>query len=169
MYHLELRQFPHNFCRFNLSEAELWRAVLDAWSHQRTLELGGRHWDPRQASLTVIEGPRLSVQELAMGRGWRNAQRQGTDVTATLLASANAGDGAATRGSSALAPAGPHAGAGATSAPEEASALSLATQLLALLGDEPVPLLRAWQLALERHPDRTPSQCLELAEDFVRR
>jgi hypothetical protein len=44
----------------------------------------------------------------------------------------------------------------------------LAGDLLALLGDDPAPLLRAWQLALERHPDRTPSECLALAEDLLR-
>lgn len=145
MFHVELRQFPHNFCRFNLSEQELRAAVLDAWVRQEWLEFGERRWDPHQASLTVLEGPQLSMQELSMGRGWRNARRSGSDVTEQMLASARA----------------PASDAADTDSP--------AAALVALLGDDPLALMRAWQLALERHPDRTPSQCLALAEDLVRR
>lgn len=152
MYHIELRQFPHNFCRFNMDEAGLRRTLLDAWSRGESVELGERHWDPRQASLTVLDGPRLEVQELAMGRGWRNAQRCSSDVTASLLGAA---PGAAASG-------------GPTGTSASAVAESLAGQLQSLLGDDSVALLRAWQLALERHPDRSPSQCLALAEGFVR-
>ncbi|HEX3693656.1 MAG TPA: hypothetical protein VHU13_09950 [Solirubrobacteraceae bacterium] len=171
MYHLELRQFPHNFCRFNLSKADLLSTVLDAWSRRLPLELGERRWDPDQASLTILEGPQLAAHELSMGRGWRNAQRQGRDVTATLLAGAraNAIEVAAEQGLPAAASTGARGGTGASGTPEDPAVRSLAVELLALLGDEPEPLLRAWQLALQRHPDRSPSQCLELAEDFVRR
>jgi hypothetical protein len=45
----------------------------------------------------------------------------------------------------------------------------VAAELVVLLGADPASLIRAWQLALERHPDRSPSECLALAEDFVRR
>lgn len=148
MYHLELRQFPHNFCHFNLTEQALRETVLDAWARGDWVEVGERKWNSQQANLTVIEGPELPVEQLSMGRGWRNALRQGTDVTAELLAGARARPGV---------PGEPVA--------EEA----LARQLLSLLGENPGPLLRAWQLALEQHSDRTPSQCLASAEDFVRR
>ena len=160
-----MRQFPHNFCRFNMSERELRTAVLDAWARKEWLEFGERRWDPNQASLTVLEGPQLSMPELSMGRGWRNAQRGGSDVTERMLESARA-----TRGAGSAA-AQDREGTVAA-APERlpaAGAASLAAQLIALLGDDPLSLLRAWQLALERHPDRSPSECLQLAEDFVRR
>jgi hypothetical protein len=170
MYHVELRQFPHNFCRFNLTERELRETVLDGWARGGWIELGERKWSPHQANLTVLEGPELPVQQLSMGRGWRNAVRQGRDVTSDLLARTRASLGARDTAEGPM-----------TSEPMRASEQaptsdgagrkpaedSLARDLLGLLGDDPGPLLRAWQLALERHPERTPSECLALAEDFV--
>ncbi|MGH2878648.1 MAG: hypothetical protein ACRDK4_03445 [Solirubrobacteraceae bacterium] len=166
MFHVELRQFPHNFCRFNMSEQELLSAVVDAWARKEWLEFGERKWDPNQATLTVLEGPRLSMQELSMGRGWRNAQRAGSDVTERVLEAAPAEQGV-----------GGGPGGGAPAAAVErggvdvrtgADVQSLAAQLVAVLGQDSAPLMRAWQLALEAHPDRSPSQCLALAEEFVR-
>ncbi len=179
MYHVELRQFPHNFCRFNLSEDELRRTVLEAWARHETVELGERRWDPRQASLTVLDGPRLSMPDLAMGRGWLNARRRSIDVTAAMLAGAHptgtetGGDSSGTAGAcspaSASAASTSASAASTGSTPRGLEATALAGELLALLGDDPLPLLRAWQLALERHPDRTPSECLALAEELMRR
>jgi hypothetical protein len=173
MYHVEMRQFPHNFCRFNLSEQELQEQVLDAWARQEWLEFGERKWNPHEATLTVLEGPRLELQELSMGRGWRNAQRRGEDVTEWVVASRRAELAAA----SGEAQAGQGAGRGPGSAPAGSGAepggagraQALAAELVALLGEDPASLIRAWQLALERHPDRSPSECLALAEEFVRR
>jgi hypothetical protein len=173
MYHVEMRQFPHNFCHFNLSERELQEQVLDAWARQEWLEFGERRWNPHEATLTVLEGPRLELQELSMGRGWRNAQRRGEDVTERVLASRRA-ELAARPGEAQLV-GGPGRGSGSARAGGGAepggasSAQALATELVALLGKDPAALIRAWQLALERHPDRSPSECLALAEDFVRR
>ncbi|MGA7705183.1 MAG: hypothetical protein WB998_09845 [Solirubrobacteraceae bacterium] len=201
MYHVELRQFPHNFCHFNLTSQALRETVLDAWARGQWVEVGERRWNPLQATLTVIEGPQLSVSELSMGRGWRNASRQGTNVTADLLADArqrlgladsvpadaagalsgpppgiarsawSALTGPSSPRASGPAPAGTEgkqtsatpSGTGDQPAADEA----LVRQLLPLLGPHPGPLLRAWLLALEQHPDSTPSQCLALAEDFV--
>lgn len=157
VYHVELRQFPHNFCRFNMTEEELRTAVLDAWSREQRFDLDGRRWDPRQASLTVLEGPSLEGHELSMGRGWRNAQRRSEDVTEQLMTARRE-------------PPPPGLSATATrEAPEELERRALASALVELLGEDPVALMRAWQLALERHPDRTASACLELAEELVRR
>jgi hypothetical protein len=86
VYHLELRHFPRNLCRFNLSEQELRVAVLEPWAVDRPFELGDLRWDPRNAKLTVLEGPRIPPERLSMGRGWRTAQREGQDVTERLLA-----------------------------------------------------------------------------------
>ena len=86
VYHVELRQFPHNMCRFNVSAQELRAAVLEPWLRDRWVEFGERKWTPHQATLTVLEGPRIPVGQLTMGRGWRTAQRKGREVTEELLA-----------------------------------------------------------------------------------
>jgi 2-iminobutanoate/2-iminopropanoate deaminase len=88
VYHVELRHFPRNVCRFNLSAEELRATVLEPWAADRPFELGELRWDPRQARLTVLEGPRIPPEQLSMGRGWRSAQRHGRDVTAQLLPTA---------------------------------------------------------------------------------
>ena len=69
MYHLELRQFPHNMCRFNLTEEELHALVVEAWTREQWIELGDRKWSPQQAKLTILEGPRIPMEQLTMGRG----------------------------------------------------------------------------------------------------
>ncbi|HEY2632358.1 MAG TPA: hypothetical protein VGI26_08270 [Solirubrobacteraceae bacterium] len=167
MYHVELRQFPHNSNRFNLTERELHDTIIEAWARGDWIEFGERKWSPHQATLTVIEGPELPLNDISLGRGWRNATRRGRDVTNELLA-------AAARRQPTPAPSGDSQPNGDRAQATVADALGrsdpeqLARELLALLGDDPTSLLRAWQLALERHPDRTPSQCLALAEDFLR-
>ncbi|MCW3069878.1 MAG: hypothetical protein JWL67_2503, partial [Solirubrobacterales bacterium] len=106
MYHIELRHFPHNHSRFNLSEREV-SALAGRWVRDQVVELGERKWIPQQAKLMILEGPQLAPEELSMGRGWRTAQRQGEDVTERVLgearralaesaqaASASAGDAA---------------------------------------------------------------------------
>jgi hypothetical protein len=145
MYHIELRQFPHNTCRFNLTEQEL-RALLEPWVREKFVEVGERKWSPHQAKLTILEGPRLEVQQLSMGRGWRAAQRQSEDVTERLLAQAKQADDA-TAGVGDAAPAG-----------------GFAEQLLPLLGADPAALLQAWRLIAERRPELSPSESLALAE-----
>lgn len=137
MFHVELRKFPHNACAFNLGEAEL-RELLVPWSRERWIELGERKWNPNEARLTVLEGPHLPVEELAMGRGWGNAQHQGEDVTERVLERARAP--------------GPSADA----------------ELRSLLGADPDVLLQAWRLAARRRPELSPSESLALAEQTLR-
>jgi hypothetical protein len=86
VYHVELRQFPHNMCRFNLSGSELRATILEPWAQGRLVEFGERKWVPGQAKLTVLEGPRIPFGQLTMGRGWRAAQHDGREVTDELLA-----------------------------------------------------------------------------------
>ena len=100
MYHIELRQFPHNVCQFNLTGEEL-RAIVEPWAREQVVEVGERKWSPHQARLTILEGPRLGMEELTMGRGWRAAQRQSQDVTAGLLAAATQALAASSAGASA--------------------------------------------------------------------
>jgi hypothetical protein len=162
MFHLELRQFPHNYCHFNLSDEEL-RAIAEPWASGQWVELGDRKWSPHQAKLTVIEGPRVAMEQLSMGRGWGHVQRHGEDVTGRVLdaaraslASAHSADVGPGSGARAEAPAG--------TSPDEGGA-SLA-ELRSLLGGTPraEALLAVWRYTAARFPDRTPSECLALAE-----
>jgi hypothetical protein len=165
MYHVELRQFPHNFCRFNLTEAELREAVLNAWTQEEWFEFGERKWNPHQAQLIVLEGPRLALDQLSMGRGWPTATREGQDVTERLLATVRADSAPAAASAAASEQESPHA---AHAPGFDPAVATLAGALFGLLGEDPASLMRAWQLALERHPDRTPSECLALAENLLR-
>jgi hypothetical protein len=156
MYHLELRQFPHNMCRFNLTKEEL-LAVVEPWAHDQWVELGERRWSPHQAKLTIVEGPRIPVEQLTMGRGWRQAQRNGAEVTERLLADARSVGSAATQ-----------APVHDVSAQADLLADSLGLELLTLLDERPAPPAQAWTLACARCPERTASECLALAEQAVR-
>jgi hypothetical protein len=153
MFHVEMRQFPHNACVFNLTETELFEFAVP-WAREQWIELGERKWNPHQAKLTVFEGPQIPVEQLSMGRGWRNAQRQGEDVTERVLAQARQSAGAT-------------AGAGddATGPPAPPQAPDAA--LLPLLGADPAALLAAWRLAAERRPELAPSESLALAEETL--
>jgi hypothetical protein len=185
MYHVELRQFPHNFCRFNLTERELRETILDAWAQGEWIELGERKWSPHQANLTVLEGPQLPVDQLSLGRGWRNAGRQGRDVTEQLLATtraaasnpaeARAGAVASSFGDAAEQQSPTGRGVASDTATSIDSARdvrlvadSLGLEVLARLGAEPLPIAIVWQLARERYPERSASDCLELAEHAIR-
>ena len=165
MYHVELRQFPHNFCRFNLTETELREAVLDAWARGEWIEFGERKWNPQQAKLVVVEGPQIPLEQLSMGRGWRIAEREGKDVTEQLIAAAHSANTLAAGSAAANEHGSSHA---APAAGIDPALASLVRELLGRLGEDPVPLMRAWQLALEGHPNRTPSECLALAEGLLR-
>jgi hypothetical protein len=185
VYHFELRAFPHNLSRFNLSLGELRSTLLEPWIEDRVFECGERSWDPRRAKLTVLQGPRLDPGELTMGRGWRLAQRRGRDVTAEVLVEARA---VAESAGDAAAPVADVAQAGATEpvrggvSPGEGAPIgaprpdavtpdlvadSLGLELLAAIGTEHVPLGRAWALAQERSPGSAASVSLALAERAV--
>lgn len=156
MYHLELRQFPHNLCRFNLSEQELC-AIVEPWARDPWVELGERKWRPETAKITVLEGPHIPLDQLSMGRGWRTVQRNSTDVTERVLETAK-------RAVAAVSQEPPQP------SPADAALVadSLGLELLAALADGPVALSRAWRLAGARFPERSPSECLALAEGAVR-
>jgi hypothetical protein len=158
VYHIELRQFPHNHCRFNVTEREL-RALLAPWVLEKPLELGERKWSPHEATITVLEGPQLELHELSMGRGWRAAQRQGEDVTARVVSAAAAAMSAAgARAASQPAPA-PRSDASGVADP-----LSLAVELASLLGPDAARLLAAWREVSTQAPELSPSEALGRAE-----
>jgi hypothetical protein len=157
MYHVELRQFPHNMCRFNLTDAEL-RAIVDPWAREKVVEFGERKWSSQTARITILEGPQMSLDQLTMGRGWRAAQRQSEDVTDRVLAAAR----------QALASAQPAQAPAVPQPPTQPGALAdplaLGVQLASLLGDDPGQLLSAWKEVAARSSGLSPSESLALAE-----
>jgi hypothetical protein len=166
VFHLQLRQFPHNHSQFNLSEEEL-APIVDAWAQDRWVSFGERKWSPHQAKLTIVEGPHIALAALSMGRGWRQAEREGQDVTQRLLERARSG---ATGGGSA--PDGPpaqtrakDAGLGSSGAPAGRAGAE-AGDVSALLGDGAAAeaLLQAWRDVTVRSPQLSPSERLALAE-----
>ena len=88
-FHIEVSNGRQHARSFNLTEEELGRTVLDPWLSGRPILLGDRKWTrDDESSLRILEGPELSVQDLAFSQGWSNAQRSADDVTATVLEAA---------------------------------------------------------------------------------
>jgi hypothetical protein len=183
-YHIEIRDFPRNVNRFNMSGTEI-GAVLLAWAQERVFELADQRWNPQTAEMTVIEGPEIPVSGLSMGRGWPTALREGQDVTARVLAEAREAivDGSVARAEQELERAAAEAdGAGAATheADEQAPGaeaviasgagasrsdeLALGVELAALLGPEAPRLLAAWREVGARASGLSPSEALALAE-----
>ena len=158
MFHIELRQFPNSAWRFNLDEAQM-RAVAEPWAREAVLTFGERKWSPLKATVTILEGPELALQELAMGRGWRNAQRASVDVTERVLAEHRR---------AAVADPGEHTRAGA-GGPPASDPLALGVQIAALLGPEPLALLEAWRAAAADSSSLRPSEALARAEEALDR
>ena len=161
MFHLEMRQFPHTAWSFNLTEEEI-SAILLPWTLERVVDLGERKWSPHKATLTIIEGPKLELQQLSMGRGWRNAEREGANVTERVLAEVRRAARVTKSGES----------IGASAASDGASrdgSLAAATQIEAVLGSDPLALLEAWRAAAAASGDLRPSETLAIAEDVVAR
>jgi hypothetical protein len=166
VYHLELRQFPHVARRFNQSEQQV-LALARPWVGEQWVEEAERKWNMNEAELTILEGPNLTMADLAMGRGWRNAQRRSEDVTERVLdrfrksdggeASAASGDDAAVMAE--VAGGAPDSGLLAD---------SLGLELLGLLDDGPVAPARVWRLAQERLAGRPLAEALALADRAVR-
>jgi hypothetical protein len=90
MFHVELRQFPHQGRAFNLDRDELDRRILEPWLRGEPVELQDRRFDPDKAKLTIYEGRVLELNEMGLGRGWANVTRVGEDVTDRLLIDARA-------------------------------------------------------------------------------
>jgi hypothetical protein len=190
MYHYELRKFPHTFCVFNQSEQQL-GAIVRPWTSGEWVEVGERRWNIHETKLTIIEGPELSLPDLAMNRGWRNARRRGKDVTEQMLGTTGARKvrsgltGPAVeelpqRGiahapvlmDAAPTAAGPDGGLGAAGQGARGGADlladSLGLELLALLDDGSLPPSRVWEVARMRTSGGSAADSLALAERAVR-
>jgi hypothetical protein len=169
VYHVELRQFPHVHRQFNLTEQEL-RALVMPWVYGQEVEVGERKWSIHRAKLVILEGPHLDIPELAMGRGWRAAQRQSQDVSERITAAArqeieSSVPSPAARGLPGAGGAGaPAAGGGAAPGGVLSDPLALGVQIASLLGSDPARLLEAWRAAASASPELSPSQSLALAE-----
>jgi hypothetical protein len=150
MFHLQVRQFPHNHCQFNLTEQDV-RSLAELWVRGDWLVIGERKWSPQQAKVKVIEGPQIPAAQLSMGRGWRHVERHGEDVTQRVL-----GDASALLASAEVA-APAHLARGEDD-PDASDLRSL------LGGTHAAALLAAWRSAAARFPDRSPSECLAMAE-----
>jgi hypothetical protein len=84
-FHVETRRSLQRARVFNLDADELRWRVLEPWAHGSPIELGGQEWDPRDSTLTVLEGPALEPPDLAHGQGWHRALRSARDVTRDAL------------------------------------------------------------------------------------
>ena len=90
-FHVEIsRGFRQRARAFNLNEARLRTTVLQPWVDGRVIRLGDKDWEPRNSSLVILQGPELSDADLAMGRGWSNAERGSENVTRRLVEEAAA-------------------------------------------------------------------------------
>lgn len=187
MYHVELRQFPHNMSRFNISHRDL-QAIVEPWARGQPVELGERWWSPHTARITILEGPEIPLGRLTMGRGWRIAEREGTDVTERVVAAARqalfavgderaahvappaeaAAPAAAPTASAEAAPAPPPPAPADTGAAALGDPFALGMQMAALLGPDAIRLLHAWRAAAAESPGLPPSDTLARAEAAIR-
>jgi hypothetical protein len=83
-FHVEIRRSLQRARVFNLEADELRWRVLAPWAGGGQVALGGQEWDPRDSTLTILEGPALAPPDLAHGRGWDRALRTARDVTHDL-------------------------------------------------------------------------------------
>jgi hypothetical protein len=153
VYHVELREFPHNTHAYNLDLERLRATVLDFFVRGEIFELGGQQWIPARTKIAILEGDELPLHALSMGRGWNNARRHGKDVTAELLAAAQAD----------VAPA-PTAAADRAGAEREAA---VARDILARCAMGPISLAAVWDRAEIAAPQASSGDWLVLAQKAV--
>ena len=158
-YHLEMRQFPRNFTRFNLTGPEIGTIAL-TWAQERMLTIDGEKWSPAEATMIIIEGPAIPIERLSLGRGWPTALREGEDVTERVLSEARQ----AIREPQAGASTGASPVANGVPSSSGADPLALGVELGGLLGSEPSRLLGAWRAVAARSSGLAPSESLALAE-----
>ena len=139
MFHVELRQFPHQARAFNLTREELDARILAPWAAGAAVELDDRRWLPERAKLTIYEGPELAPEDLGMGRGWGNVTRDGAEVTARLL----------------------------DEVAHPPPVAELKRELLDRCAEGALPLHRLVDLAGERYPQARVSERLALCEQAV--
>jgi hypothetical protein len=145
VFHFELRSGIHVAHAFNLSRADLERAVLGDWCRGVEVAFGDRRWNPDRAQLKVYEGRPLHGPDLSFGRGWTNAVKHGEDVTDRLLGSGTPAPG---------------------TAPSPALD-ALRREILAQCRTAPIAVHEVLWLTNRWYPDRRASERLALAEAAV--
>ncbi|HWE32239.1 MAG TPA: hypothetical protein VG410_02070 [Solirubrobacteraceae bacterium] len=148
VFHVQLRQFPHSARAYNLSRAELERRFTRPWANGEQVATDDRTWTPEKARLTVYESRPLRADEIAIGRGWGNVEREGADVTERELAAVRPGT-----------PRGP--------AEPPLALAAVKDELVALTGIAPIPVSRAASLARIAAPGARASERLAIAEQAV--
>jgi hypothetical protein len=141
VFHVELRQFPHQARAFNLTREELDARIVAPWLAGTPINLQDRRWTSEKAKLTILEGPELRPDEIGMGRGWSNATKGGHDVTAQLLDE--------------------------TREVQRAPLDELKEAIVAACAGSPIALSQVVAVAAAREPQRRPSELLGAAEQAV--
>jgi hypothetical protein len=141
VFHVELRQFPHQARAFNLSRGELDARILEPWVSGAPIELQDRRWTSEKAKLTILEGAELRPDAIGLGRGWNNATKSGQDVTARLLEELRQS--------------------------RQAPADELKEAIVAACRGSAIALAQAVAIAAARDPQRRPSELLGAAEQGV--
>jgi hypothetical protein len=145
-YHVEVRQFPNVARTFNLTRAQLDARVIAPWLAGQAVEMDDRKFSPDRAKLKIIEGPALRTDEIAIGRGWANAERAGQDATQRILARTATGSVGSV--------------SGGVNAPLE----EFKERLLEACTGRRLELGGVVALAAQRDPRSRASECLALAE-----
>jgi hypothetical protein len=84
-FHVEISRGFRHARVFNLDEGALRTKILEPWVRGSVIVLGDKDWQPRDCKLRILEGPELADTDLAMGRGWSNAERTAENVTRRLV------------------------------------------------------------------------------------
>jgi hypothetical protein len=84
-FHVEISRGFRHARVFNLDEGAVRARVLEPWLQGRVIVLGDKDWEPRDCKLVILEGPELADTDLAMGRGWSNAEKTAENVTRRLI------------------------------------------------------------------------------------
>ncbi len=148
-YHVEVRQFPNVARVFNLTRAQLDARIVVPWRAGRPVEMDDRKFSPDRAKLKIVEGPALRTDEIAIGRGWANAERAGQDATKRILAGTSTGR------------------AGSVSGDANAPLEEFKESVLDACTGRRLELGGVVALAGKRNPRSRASECLALAEQSV--
>ena len=85
LYHVELRQFPHDTHVYNVDAERLQRELIGPWVRGEIFAFGEQEWIPNRSNISILEGPHLPLGQLGLGKGWSNASRVSEDVTEKVL------------------------------------------------------------------------------------
>ncbi len=86
-FHVEISS-PFDRARvLNIDETALNKEILEPWVTGLPFHFHGQDWQPRESRLTILQGPELEPKSEAED-GWDEVLRSSTDVTRTMLETA---------------------------------------------------------------------------------